>query len=53
MKQYEYKMLSDTDTYSYSIDDVNELGKQGWRVIYIDTPDYGHERTLLEREIVI
>jgi len=50
MKQYEYKLLKDTDGY-YDINDVNKLGKEGWRVVWTQITDSGHEKTLFEREL--
>ena len=51
MKKYEYKVLQETDTYAFSIENINYLGEQGWRVITWLIADNGYETVLLEREI--
>lgn len=47
---YEYMKLEDTDVYSFSLEDVNHLGRKGWRVISWLYSDTGYEAVLLERE---
>ena len=51
MKKYEYMKLEDGITKNYDIDDLNELGKKGWRVVWMNISDVGSETTLLEREL--
>ena len=51
MKKYEYMKLQDNLTERYDIDDLNELGKKGWRVVWMNSSDVGLETTLLEREL--
>lgn len=51
MKKYEYYILEDSDTYSYSLEDINKLAQEGWRVVWTIRADNGFEKTLFEREI--
>ena len=51
MKRYEYKLLEDCATKSYGLKDINELAKDGWRVVYTILTDGYYEKTLMEREI--
>ncbi len=49
MKKYEYKVLQDTATQSFSLDDINSLGQECWRVVSYLLTDGGEEICLLER----
>lgn len=50
MKKYEYKVVQDYATKRFSLDDVNALGQEGWRVVSYTIADGGQECCLLERE---
>jgi hypothetical protein len=50
MKKYEYKLLRDVDTYAWDLEDLNDLGQQGWRVVSWEQSDSGKESVLLEKE---
>jgi hypothetical protein len=51
MKKYEYKTLQESNTSRFSLDDVNKLGMEGWRVVTWMIADNGYETILFEREI--
>ena len=51
MKTYEYTVLEEAETRSFTLDDVNHLGKQGWRVIQWKINSSGLESVLFEREL--
>lgn len=52
MKKYEYKVLQDIyGEESFNLNDINELGKNGWRIMTWKTDDSGYETVLLERVI--
>lgn len=51
MNKYEYKILRDSAVVSYSVEDINELGKKGWRVIQTIVSDGSYQTTILEREL--
>ena len=51
MKRYEYKLLEDSPSKFYGIDDYNEFGKEGWKVVYTNIGKGNYQSTLLEREI--
>jgi hypothetical protein len=47
--RYEYKTLQETDVYKFTIEDVNALGAEGWRINTWSLADNGYESILLER----
>lgn len=51
MNKYEYKVLEETATTSFNLDDVNKLGAGGWRVVSWKITDGGLETILFEREV--
>lgn len=53
MNKYEYRMLEETAVKRLTLDDLNELGEQGWRVVSWMIPDGGYECVLLERVITM
>lgn len=49
--KYEYKVLEKipgTDI-DFSLEDINELGEKGWKVVTFIVKDNGYEFVLLER----
>ena len=52
MPKYEYMTLKDNSVYEYTLDDINKLGAEGWRVVQTLIYANGSEATLLERVIV-
>jgi hypothetical protein len=49
--KYEYKTLEESDTFKFTLDDVNKLGQEGWRVVWWSIVDSGKETILLEKQI--
>ena len=49
--KYEYIKLEDSEAKAYNLDDINELGKEGWRVVWTNFNAERFETTLLEREL--
>ena len=53
MKTYEYKVLQETETVLFRLEDVNKLGAEGWRVVSWSVDDRGYETVLMEKESVV
>ena len=43
MKKYQYQLLKDCDTFTYSLDEINKLASKGWRVVYPSLTDFLRE----------
>ena len=52
MKKYIYKTLAKNlqKNIDYSIDDLNKLGEEGFRVVSFNYDDFGNEILVLEKE---
>ena len=53
MKKYIYKTLQKRliDNVDYTIDDLNKLGNEGFRIISFSHDDRGNEFVILEKEV--